>query len=121
MAKKKQGFVYGALILMLSNLIVKIINALFKIPLANSIGDTAMGYFNSAYSIYATCFLISTAGLPVAISRMIAASRAKGRWKEVDAIYRISLLIFLAIGLLGTAGLFFGADAIASLQGAPGL
>ncbi|MBR3837835.1 MAG: polysaccharide biosynthesis protein [Clostridia bacterium] len=121
MAKKKQGFVYGALILMLSNLIVKIVNALFKIPLANSIGDTAMGYFNSAYSIYATCFLISTAGLPVAISRMIAASRAKGRWKEVDAIYRISLLIFLAIGLIGTAGLFFGADAIANLQGEPGL
>ncbi|MBR2615541.1 MAG: polysaccharide biosynthesis protein [Clostridia bacterium] len=121
MAKKKQGFVYGALILMLSNIIVKAVGALFKIPLANCIGDTAMGYFSSAYSIYSMCFLISTAGLPVAISRMIAASRAKGREKEVDAIYRVSLLIFLGIGILGTAGLFFGADAIASVQGEPDL
>ncbi len=117
MAKKKQGFVYGALILMLSNIIVKAVGALFKIPLSNVIGDTAMGYFNSAYSIYSMCFLISTAGLPVAISRMIAASRAKGRLKEVDAIYRISLLIFMIIGLVGTCVLFFGADAIAKIPG----
>lgn len=121
MAKKKQGFVYGALILMLSNIIVKIVGALFKIPLANAIGDTAMGYFSSAYSIYSMCFLISTAGLPVAISRMIAASRARGRGKEVDAIYRVSLLIFLIIGFLGSAALFFGSDAIASAQGEPAL
>ncbi len=117
MAKKKQGFVYGALILMLSNIIVKIVGALFKIPLANAIGDTAMGYFSSAYSIYSMCFLISTAGLPVAISRMIAASRARGRGQEVDAIYRISLLIFVVIGFVGSAALFFGSDAIAAAQG----
>ena len=121
MSKKKQGFVYGALILMLSNIIVKVVGALFKIPLANAIGDTSMGYFSSAYSIYSMCFLISTAGLPVAISRMIAASRAQKKGKEVDAIYRISLLIFVIIGLIGTAGLFFGADAIASVQGEPEL
>lgn len=121
MSKKKQGFVHGALILMLSNIIVKAVGALFKIPLSNVIGDTAMGYFNSAYSIYSMCFLISTAGLPVAISRMIASSRAQGRHKEVDAIYRISLLIFMIIGLVGTSVLFFGADAIASLPGEPGL
>ena len=121
MSQKKQGFVYGALILMLSNIIVKAVGALFKIPLSNVIGDTALGYFNSAYSIYSMCFLISTAGLPVAISRMIAAARAKNREREVNAIYRISLLIFLVIGLLGTAILFFGADLIAELPDEPEL
>jgi len=114
MSQKKQGFVYGALILMLSNVIVKVVNALFKIPLSNAIGDTAMGYFSSAYSIYAMCFLIATAGLPVAISRMIAAARARHNEKEVDTVYRISLLIFLVIGAVGTAVLFFGSDLIAT-------
>lgn len=121
MSKKQQGFVYGALILMLSNLVVKVINALFKIPLANIIGDTAMGYFSSAYSIYSMCFLIATAGLPVAISRMIASARAKAQHKTVDMIYRISLVLFLGIGLAGTAVLFFGADAFARLASEPEL
>ena len=61
MSQKKQGFVHGALILMLAGIVVKIVGALFKIPLSNIIGDTAMGYFNTAYSVYSMCFLISIA------------------------------------------------------------
>ena len=121
MSQKKQGFVYGAMILMLSNIIVKVVGALFKVPLANVIGDNAMGYFSSAYSIYSMCFLISTAGLPVAISRMIAAARARKNFRESDQIYRVSLLIFMAIGFFGTALLFFGADAFAAGAKSPQL
>lgn len=121
MRNKKQGFVYGAFILMLSGILVKAVGAFFKIPLANIIGDTAMGYFNSAYSIYSMCFLISTAGLPVAISRMIAGAKAGRRTEEIHRIYRISLLIFMGIGLLGTALLFFGAEGIAAFPGEPEL
>lgn len=119
MSQKKQGFVYGALILMLSNIIVKIVGALFKIPLANVIGDTAMGYFGTAYSVYSMFFLISTAGLPVAISRMIAAAKARGQNREVEKIYRMSLWIFMVIGIIGTAILFFFADLIASFPKEP--
>ena len=119
MSRKKQGFVGGALILMLSNVIVKIVGALFKIPLKNVIGATAMGYFGTAYSVYSMFFLISTAGLPVAISRMIAAAKAKGKAREVERIYRVSLIIFMTIGAIGTAILFFGAKTIASFPGEP--
>ncbi len=121
MSEKKQGFVHGALILMLAGIVVKAVGAFFKIPLSNLIGDTAMGYFNTAYSVYSMCFLISTAGLPVAISRMIASSRAAGRTGEVEKIYRISLLLFLCIGLAGTAFLFFGADLLAAIPAEPQL
>ena len=119
MSKRKQGFVGGAMILLLSNIIVKIVGALFKIPLSNVIEDVAMGYFNVAYHIYATFFLISTAGLPVAISRMIAAAKAKARGKEVERIYRVSLVLFIVIGLIGTACLFFGAELLAKLSENP--
>lgn len=119
MARKKQGFVYGAMILMLSNILVKIIGALFKIPLSNFIGDTSMGYFSTAYSVYSMLFLISTAGLPVAISRMIAAARAKNNAREVERIYKISLAIFLAIGFVGTCLLFFLSNQIAAIPDEP--
>ena len=121
MSQKKQGFVFGALILMLSNIIVKVVGALFKIPLANVIGDQAMGYFSSAYAIYSMCFLISTAGLPVAISRMIASARARNNVKESDRIYKVSLFLFILIGLLGSSILFFGAGKFAELSKTPGL
>lgn len=98
----KQGFISGAFILMISNIIVKIIGAAFKIPLVNSIGTESMSYFNSAYNIYILFYSVSTAGLPVAISRMIASSNARGRRNEVKRIFRVSLLLFTLIGAFGT-------------------
>ena len=98
----KQGFVSGAFILMLSNIIVKVIGAAFKIPLVNTIGTEAMSYFNSAYYIYVLFYSVSTAGLPVAISRMIAASNAQGKRTEVKHIFKVSLLLFTVVGTLGT-------------------
>ena len=67
-----QTFVFGAVILMVSNILVKIIGAVFKIPLTNIIGVDGMAYFNAAYSIYVTLYNVSTSGLPVAISRTVS-------------------------------------------------
>lgn len=101
--QKGQGFVQGAFILMFANVIVKLIGALFKIPLANMIEEQAMGYFSSAYSIFTTFFIISTAGLPVAMSRMIAAAHARADDGEVHQIFRVGMRVFLILGGIGTA------------------
>lgn len=105
MAKSKgQTFMFGAVILMISNITVKLIGALFKIPLQNYIlGDEGMAYFQAAYDIYVSFYMISTAGIPVAISRMIAASNAKGNEREVQKIFRISYWAFFVIGIAATA------------------
>jgi len=103
-------FVNGVLILTISNLIVKAIGLLFKIPLHDILGDDGMGYFNAAYTIYTTFFMVSTAGLPVAISYMISRSRAAGNFKQVKKIMRIAFAVFFVIGAVGTCALFFGAD-----------
>ena len=100
--QKSQTFVFGAIILMISNLLVKLIGALFKIPLTNTIGVNGMAYFNAAYSIYVSFYMISTAGIPVAISRMIAASNSKGNVKEVKKIFSIAYWVFFIVGLAGT-------------------
>ena len=107
-------FVNGVLILTISNVIVKIIGLIFKIPLHDILGDEGMGYFNAAYTIYTTFFMISTAGLPVAISYMISRSRAAGNFRQVKKVMRIAFIVFFIIGSVGTCLLFFGADFFAT-------
>ena len=101
-------FVNGVLILTVSNILVKAIGLLFKIPLHDILGDDGMGYFNAAYTIYTTFFMVSTAGLPVAISYMISRSRAAGNFVQVKKIMRIAFAVFFVIGAVGTCALFFG-------------
>ena len=106
---QKQNFLQGALILSLGTVLVKIIGALFKIPLSNLIGTRGMGLFTAAYNIYTTLFIISTAGLPVAVSKMVSEASAHRRLDETRAIFRVALSCFVVIGAAGSCFLFFGA------------
>ena len=106
---KQQNFMVGAFILVLSNIIVKVIGAVFKIPLMAIIGEKSYGMFTSAYNVYSWIFVVATAGLPVAVSKMVAESRAMGRTREVSRILRVVLSVFSVVGLAGSLLLFFGA------------
>ncbi len=99
---KKQNFVEGALILMIASLIVKIFGAIFKIPLTNIIGVEAMAYFNTAYGFYVIFYMISTAGLPVAVSKMVSAAETRKNRREVEKIFKVSYTLFFVFGLIGT-------------------
>lgn len=96
---------FGAVILMFSNILVKVIGAVFKIPLQNLIMEEGMAYFQAAYNIYVSFYMISTAGIPVAISRMIAASSSKGNVREVNRIFRIAFMVFFIVGAVSTAAM----------------
>jgi stage V sporulation protein B len=69
---KKQSFVKGAAILAVSAAIIKIMGAIYKIPLQHIIGDEGMGHFGVTYQIYSLLLTLSTAGLPIALSRMVS-------------------------------------------------
>ena len=79
---KKQTFLHGAALLAMATAIVKVIGALYKIPLKIIIGDQGYGYFCTAYDIYSVLLLICTAGLPVALSRMISHTSALGNYNQ---------------------------------------
>ncbi len=100
--QKKQNFLQGTALLAMATAIVKVIGALYKIPLNAIIGEQGFGYFNTAYEIYNVLLMISTAGLPVAMSRMISEESALGHYNQVRKIYSVSRTIFLSIGLVGT-------------------
>lgn len=98
----KKIFLSGVLLLSGSTLLVKLIGLIYKIPMLTYLGSEGMGYFNSAYEIYALFCVIATAGLPVALSVLISRAIAKGEVLFVSCIYHTAMRTFLLIGCLGS-------------------
>ena len=99
-AEKKSTFFGGAAILAVSAILVKVIGAIYRIPLGNILPDGVMGDYNSAYNIYNFFLTISTAGLPVALSKTISEANALGRHNQVQRTFRVAFLTFLTLGLI---------------------
>lgn len=99
---RSQSLLSGAFILVVATVLVKVIGALFKIPLSMLIGEVGRGYFSTAYEIYTPLYSISMAGLPVAVSRLVAKERSLGHFRDVRMIRRVSARLFLLMGVLGT-------------------
>lgn len=97
---KKNTFFGGAAILAASSLLVKGIGALFRIPLGNILSDEVMGDYNAAYNIYNFFLTISTAGLPVALSKTISEANTLGRKNQVAKVFRVAFFTFLTLGLI---------------------
>ena len=116
---KKQSFLQGAGILALATVAVKLIGALYKIPLNNVIGKEGYAYFLQSYDIYALLLTISTAGLPVAMSRMIADAQARGNLAQVRRINETSMWVFLGIGIFGTLLMTALCKPLAIMMGIP--
>lgn len=114
-----KSFAAGALVLMLSNVVVKVIGALLKIPLTDLITLEGMAYYSAAYKIYSILFLISTTGLPIAVSRLVAKSNALGRRNEVNRIFKITMAIFAVVGTICTLIMFIFADSFAASSSMP--
>ena len=113
----KQTFLHGALILMVANIIVKIIGLIFRIPIYHQIGGEGWSYYQTAHTLYVYFFSIATAGLPIAISKMISIANMEQNYEEEKRIFRLSLFIFITLGIIVTSSMIgaarFFAEAVA--------
>ena len=116
---KKQSFLHGTALLALATAVVKVIGALYKIPLNAIIGEQGFGYFNTAYQIYNVLLMISTAGLPVAMSRMISQASSLGNYRQVRKVYTVCRTIFLSLGLISALLMGLFAGPLAEFMGQP--
>ncbi|MGI6029794.1 MAG: putative polysaccharide biosynthesis protein [Candidatus Heteroscillospira sp.] len=103
---KGQNFLHGAAILAAGVVVMKILGAIYKIPLGNILGDEGYSYFFVAYTIYNFLLTVATAGFPVALSRMISEANALGRPMQVRRTFRVALTSFAVIGALFTAVMY---------------
>ncbi len=116
---KKQTFLHGAALLAIATAIVKVIGALYKIPLQRIVGDQGYGYFCTAYDIYTVLLMVSTTGLPVAMSRMISRESSLGHFRQVRRVYRVSRAIFLGLGLASSLLMILLCRNLANFQEQP--
>ncbi len=114
--EKKQSFLGGAAILAGAVAIVKLIGAFYKLPLNNILGSQGKTYFNTAYYIYNVLLTISTAGLPLAISKLTSEAHAQGRENEKRKLFRTAIWLFFALGLTGALLMYFGAPQLAAFM-----
>ncbi len=122
---KHSTFFGGAAVLALGIIVVKLIGMFYKIPLVNIIGEAGNADFGNAYNIYAVLLTISTAGLPVAVSKMVSEASAVGNQAQEQKVFKVSLMAFLTLGIISFLVMYFGADALAGMMhdslAAPGI
>ena len=114
----EKKFLKGAAILAGAGVMIKLLGAVFRIPLTNWIGD-GMTYYSVAYAIYGTLVVIGTAGVPVAISRLVSESIVQRRYRNAHKIFHVATLLLLGVGMVCFLVCFFGADIIARAVGSP--
>ena len=103
--EKKQSFMGGVTVMAISTVFVKICGALYKIPLNNILGDEGVTHFMSAYNIYAFLLTLSTAGLPLALSKLISEADATGRRTQLRRCFNTAMGLFAVLGVAGSAAM----------------
>ena len=93
--EKKQSFMGGVTVMAISTVFVKICGALYKIPLNNILGDEGLTHFNSAYNIYALLLSLSTAGLPLALSKLVSEANGGPRCAGVSTPPEVFSLLWV--------------------------
>lgn len=111
-SSKKNSFLMGTLILGAAGVIIKILGAIFRIPLGYFIGAEGMGYYQTAYPVYALFLTLATAGFPTAIAKLVSEQAALGNHKGANEIFRITHLMLFITGFVMFLLLFFGASFI---------
>ncbi|MCC8014782.1 MAG: polysaccharide biosynthesis protein [Eubacterium sp.] len=117
--RKNSSFVKQAVILAAASMIVRLLGFAYRVPLTNMIGDEGNGIYSAGYYIYTFFLILSSSGLPAAISKMISEKVALGEYKNARRIFKVSLFVAGTLGIIGMAIMFFGAERLALLVGSP--
>lgn len=116
---KKNTLFKGAALLIICNLIGKVIGAVYRIPLAHILGGEGMGQYQLVFPLYCLILTISTSGIPIAISKLVAEYNTQHRYNDTKKLLGVSVLVLSVISIIGTAVVIFGAKFISGIQGNP--
>lgn len=120
---KKRNFLVHGGILAMAGILVRMIGMFYRIPLVNIIGSEGNGIYSVAYNVYNIMLVLSSYGLPMAVSKLVSAKFVTKQFKNAAGIFKCSLLVSICTGGTAALLLFFGADAIEHTfyRGVPGM
>ena len=122
MSESKQKFLIHGGILAITGILVRIIGMFYRIPLVNIIGEEGSGIYSVAFNIYNIMLVLSSYGMPMAVSKLMSAYLAKKEYRNAGLIYKCSLIVSAVTGGIAAIILYFGAEFIESIyKGVPGL
>ena len=103
----KRTFVYGATILLAANLVNRVLGFVFQYLIMNNIGGEAYGLFNMVFPVYMLALVLTTAGIPLAIAKMVSEEVSLGRTAQAQAIFRLAFWILFVSGVVVSTSLYF--------------
>lgn len=112
--EKKETYLKGAMFLGAAGILVKIMGALFRIPLGRAIGSEGMGYYQVGYTVYNFMLAFTYAGFPTAISKLVSAKKARGHHAAAHDIFLTALKMLAVLGVVGSLLLGLGAGYLAN-------
>lgn len=116
----KENFIKGAAILSVAGLLVKVLGAIYRIPLTNLIGTEGIGYYQPAYNIYNLLLVVSLSGFPTAIAKMVSERRALNNYEAAYQVYKVSSWGLFLIGLTSSIFVLIFARDLVTFLGYPG-
>lgn len=116
-SNKNQNYLHGAVILTAAVVITKIFGAIYKIPLGNILGTEGIAYFNVAYNLYNVFLTLSTAGLPIALAKMVSEANSLNRPNQIKRIFSVAMTAFIVLGLICSAIMFIFPTELADYMG----
>ena len=112
--KHTDNFLIQGSILAFTSILVRIIGLVYRVPMARILGNEGIGYYGYAFEIYNFCFIISSYGMPMAVSKLVSERSAKKEYSNSLRILKVSLVISMISGGLLSAGVYFGAAFIST-------
>lgn len=109
---RKTNFIRQGTILAMASIIVRMIGIIYRIPVANIIGDEGNGIYGAAYEIYNLALILSSYSLPLAVSKLLSTQLAKGCYKTGRKIFIAAVIFSCISGGLMALLIFFGAGFI---------
>ena len=119
MTDKQRSLIGGISILGVAGLICKMVGVLYRIPLANMIGGQGLGLYQQVMPAYNLLLAITSAGIPVAISRMVSHYVTLGEHGNARRVFRVALKLLVVLGIITTVLLLLLSRTIAKLVGTP--
>ncbi|WP_296080053.1 polysaccharide biosynthesis C-terminal domain-containing protein [uncultured Eubacterium sp.] len=111
----KGKYLSSAFVLLLSTVTVKVISAIYKIPLTAFIGGVGRGYFAYAYNLCLPIHAVTMGAFPIALSKLVSTYNSKGDTSKVLSLKKGSFRMFSLVGFVGLAFLLCAAKPYSDL------
>ena len=115
--KKSGGFIKQAAILAAASLLVRFLGFVYRLPLTNMIGDQGNAIYSGGYYIYTFLLILSSAGLPAAISKLVSERIALKQYRNAHRVFQAALVVSATLGILFAVIMGLGARQLANLIG----